>query len=120
MNNYALMLKEHNLKVTPQRLGILSTLGFAGHITIEDLYESVRKDFNSISVATLYKNINHMVEVKLLKEVKIPNSKSKYEILKHEHSHILCKKCYKLEDLELSLRSVIKDASIKSGYLFSH
>jgi Fur family peroxide stress response transcriptional regulator len=118
MNNYTLMLKEHNLKVTPQRLGILSLLGSMGHVSIEDLYSCIRIDFNSISIATLYKNINHMVEVNLIKEVKIPNNKSKYEILKEKHSHMICKKCYKLEDLKLSLDSLIGDASKMSGYLF--
>jgi Fur family peroxide stress response transcriptional regulator len=118
MNDYTLMLKEHNLKVTPQRLGILSIVGSMGHISIEDLYSMIRKDFNSISIATLYKNINYMAEVNILKELKIPNSKSKYEIVKHEHSHMLCKKCYRVEDLELSLHTVMEDASIKSGYLF--
>lgn len=118
MNNYMLLLKEHNLKVTPQRLGILAIVGNAGHISIEDLYTYIRKDFNSISLATLYKNISFMVEVSLLKEIKVPNHKSKYEIVKNEHSHMLCKKCYKIEDLELSLHSLVQDASKRSGYLF--
>lgn len=118
MNDYELLLRTHNLKVTPQRVGILSVLGEIGHISIEELFTIIRKDFRSISIATLYKNINFMVEVNILKEVKVPNSKSKYEILKDEHSHMVCKKCEKLEDLELCLNSVIKDASSKSGYLF--
>lgn len=118
MKNYELLLKEHNLKVTPQRLGILSILGDTGHISIEELFTNIREDFSSISIATLYKNINFMVEVNILKEVKVPNSKSKYEIVKEEHSHMICKKCEKLEDLQLPLDSVISDASTKSGYIF--
>lgn len=118
MNNYELLLRTHNLKVTPQRLGILSVLGEIGHISIEELFTIIRKDFRSISIATLYKNINYMLEVNILKEVKVPNGKAKYEILKDEHSHMICKKCEKLEDLELCLNSVIKDASSKSGYIF--
>lgn len=118
MKNYIHILKNHNLKVTPQRLGMLSIIGDRGHVSIEDLYTDIRKDFSSISVATLYKNINFMIEVNLLKEIKIPNSKSKYEIVKEEHSHMVCKQCFKLEDLELSLNSIVNSASKKSGYLF--
>lgn len=118
MKDYIHILKDHNLKVTPQRLGILSIIGSSGHISIEDLYVQIRRDFSSISIATLYKNINLMIEVNLLKEIKIPNSKSKYEIVKEEHSHMVCKKCFKLEDLELSLESFVYSASKKSGYLF--
>jgi len=118
MNDYIQKLKEHNLKVTPQRLGILSLIEKSGHISIDELYVAVRKDFSTISLATLYKNIHFMVEVNLLKEVKIPNGKSKYEIVKEEHSHMICKQCSKLEDLQLSLQSIIQTASQKSGYLF--
>jgi len=118
MKDHTQILKEHNLKVTPQRLGILSLIQNSGHISIEDLYTQIRKDFNSISIATLYKNINLMIEVDLLKEIKIPNSKSKYEIVKEEHSHMVCKHCLKLEDLKLSLNDLIYSASQKSGYLF--
>ncbi len=118
MKNYEQMLREHNLKVTPQRLGILSILEDTGHISIEELFTFIRKDFSSISIATLYKNINFMLEVNILKEVKIPNSKSKYEILKDEHSHMVCRKCQKLEDITLCLDGVIEHASEKSGYSF--
>lgn len=118
MNDYIQKLKEHNLKVTPQRLGIFSLIQMSGHISIEELYVALRKDFSTISLATLYKNIHSMVEVNLLKEVKIPNGKSKYEIIKKEHSHMICKQCSKLEDLELPLEEVIHTASQKSGYLF--
>ncbi|MCK9472161.1 Fur family transcriptional regulator [Sulfurimonas sp.] len=118
MKNYELILKEHSLKVTPQRLGMLSIIDYVGHITIEELFANIRKDFCSISIATLYKNINSMVEVKILKEIKISNSKSKYEILKNEHSHMVCKKCEKLEDLNLCLDITIENASKKSGYIF--
>lgn len=118
MNYYETLLREHNLKVTPQRLGILSILDRTGHSSIEELFLMIRKDFRSISVATLYKNIGLMLDVNILKEVKIPSTKSKYEILKEEHSHMVCKKCEKLEDITLALDNMIDDASKKSGYLF--
>ncbi len=118
MKDYTDILREYDLKVTPQRLVILSLIGSSGHISIEDLYAHIKKDFSSISIATLYKNINLMADVNLLKEIKIPNGKSRFEIVKHEHSHMLCKKCFKLEDLELSLNGFIDSASQKSGYLF--
>ncbi|OHE05382.1 MAG: hypothetical protein A2513_11160 [Sulfurimonas sp. RIFOXYD12_FULL_33_39] len=118
MKNYELLLREHNLKVTPQRIGILSVLGDMGHVSIEELFTIIRKDFYSISIATLYKNISFMMEVNLLKEVKVPNGKSKYEILKDEHSHMICKKCEKLEDVKVCLDSIVKNISEKSGYMF--
>lgn len=119
MKTYELLLKEHQLKVTPQRVGILNIIAHTGHISVEDLFESVRKTFSNISLSTLYKNINAMMEVSLLKEVKIPHAKSKFEIIKSEHSHVLCENCGKLEDIVLELQNVVQKAIDSSGYKLS-
>jgi len=104
--NYELLLRERYLKVTPQRLGILNLLHAHGHISVEDLYQKIQKQFSSISLATLYKNINAMIETSLLKEVKIPNMKSKYEIVKTPHAHLICDTCGSLEDLEMNMNEL--------------
>ncbi len=114
--NYELLLRERNMKVTPQRLGILTLMYDYGHISIEDLYEKIRKQFSSISLATLYKNVNAMVSVSLLKEVKVPNMKSKYEIVKTPHAHLLCESCGALEDLQINMDEVSHLLESKSDF----
>jgi Fur family peroxide stress response transcriptional regulator len=114
--NYELLLRERNLKVTPQRLGILTLLNDFGHISVEDLYQKIQKQFTSISLATLYKNINAMIETSLLKEVKIPNMKSKYEIIKQPHAHLLCQSCGSLEDFEMDMNDINTLLSSKSRF----
>lgn len=114
--NYETLLREHSLKVTPQRLGILSIMHANGHINIEELFIHIKKKFASISLATLYKNINAMLNNKLISEVKIPNMKAKYEISKAPHIHMLCKSCHEFIDLELDLSDLVATASLKSHY----
>jgi Fur family peroxide stress response transcriptional regulator len=114
--NYETLLREHSLKVTPQRLGILSIMDARGHINIEELFIHIKKRFASISLATLYKNINAMLDNKLISEVKIPNMKAKYEISKAPHIHMLCTSCHAFIDLELDLNDLVATASLKSNY----
>ncbi len=114
--NYELLLRERNMKVTPQRIGILDIMYEDGHISIEDLYEKIKKNFSSISLATLYKNVNAMILVSLLKEVKIPNMKSKYEIVKTPHAHLLCESCESLEDIELDMDEINNLLSSKNSF----
>lgn len=115
--NYETLLREHNLKVTPQRLGMLSIMHANGHINVEDLFIHIKKKFSTISLATLYKNINAMLENRLISEVKIPNMKAKYEISKTPHIHMLCKSCHAFIDLELDLNDLVAAASAKSNYV---
>ena len=116
MNNYTEILRQHNLKATPQRLEITNALYLNGHMNIERLYDVMLKKFNSISLATIYKNINLMLEASFIQEVKIPNSKSVYELTKDTHSHIICDTCGEIMDIELDLDSVISNAAQTSNY----
>jgi len=116
MNNYTEILRAHNLKATPQRLEIAHALGVNGHMSIESLYETMLNKFNSISLATIYKNINLMLESHFIQEVKIPNTKSVYELTKEAHSHLVCQECGAVEDIELELSSILQLASSKSNF----
>jgi len=111
MINYTNNLREHNLKATPQRLAITDILYTKGHISVEVLYEMMLKKFNSISLATIYKNINLMIENSFIQEVKIPNAKSVYELTKEEHSHLVCQKCNEVLDIKIDLDSIVTQTS---------
>ncbi len=103
MEDYNLMLRGHNLKATPQRIAILESIHDYGHITIDKLYEEIKKKFKSISLATIYKNINAMTKNMLLFEVKLPNEKAVYEIVKEKHSHLVCKNCGVVIDIDFNI-----------------
>ena len=110
------LLKEHRLKVTPQRLKIVSMIERHGHINIEDLYREMLKEFPSVSLATIYKNINQMIESGLVQEVKLPAAKSVFEIVKEPHLHMVCDRCHKVEDVIVGTDIVIREAEKASGY----
>ncbi len=109
-------LKHYHLKATPQRIAIIQLMNDAGHINIDELYQSIRKKFSSISLATLYKNVNTMLEVSLIREVKIPGQKTKYEIQKDSHAHVMCKSCGELKDIEYDPVSILQKSMEMSHY----
>lgn len=116
MMNSSMLLKEYDLKVTPQRVAIVDELYHHGHMSIDDLYKNLLKKFPSISLATIYKNVNAMVEKIFLNEVKIPDAKSVYELIKEDHSHLVCTSCGKIEDIILDT-SVLQNALVgKSNF----
>ena len=58
MKNLHSILKKTPLKSTPQRLAILNTIQKNGHICVEDMFKELKPQFPSLSLATIYKNIN--------------------------------------------------------------
>jgi len=100
MTDYAALLKECGLKATFQRMHILESIEKHGHMAIDAIYDEVVKLHPSLSLATVYKNIILMVESAVLVEVPIENQKSKYELAKADHIHLVCTECGEVEDRE--------------------
>ncbi len=67
------ILKQNNLKITPQRMAILKEIEKNGHISIEEIYENIKETHPSMSLATIYKNLTSMQEARIIVEVKLPN-----------------------------------------------
>lgn len=116
MENYTTLLKQYDLKVTPQRIAIVEELYKNGHMNIDELYRNLLSKFPSISLATIYKNINSMVEKLFLSEVKIPESKSVYELTKTEHAHMVCSSCGSICDIMLDVSSIVHEASTLTDF----
>ena len=116
MKKYIEILKNNQIKVTPQRLAIVSLMEVHGHISVREIYEKIKKSFPSLSLATVYKNINTMLESNFIKELKIVGSESKYELTKEAHSHLICNNCGAVEDLFLAVDYIKDEALSKSSY----
>jgi len=102
MTHYAQMLKAHALKATFQRMTILAAIEERGHLNVDEIYAIVRESHPTLSLATVYKNIITMVEKGVLVEVPISGHKSKYEIRKHAHVHLICRECGAVMDQDLN------------------
>ncbi len=94
------LLKQHDLKATPQRLCVLKILKKHEHPTIDELYAQVKSEYPSISLATVYKNLNTLQEQGLVVEVNVPNQKAYYDIYEEPHMHMICSNCGKISDLK--------------------
>ena len=81
MTDFLYLLKSKELKATPQRLSVLKELEKKNHPTIEQLYEALREDNPSMSLATVYKNIATLKEKGVVIEVNVSDGKMRYDIV---------------------------------------
>ena len=109
------LLKNHELKATTQRLCILDTLQECGHATLEDIQKIIHEKHPTLSLSTIYRNLNDMIQKDIVSEVKLVNKKDYYEISKDRHIHLVCKECGKIEDLMLEAKELIKEIERTTG-----
>lgn len=113
---YDKILREKDLKVTPQRIFILEEIRKMGHASVEDLHERVKDVYSSVSLATIYKNIHLLVEEDILTEVPVHGRKPVYEINTGDHVHVTCPYCGNVEDLmDMDTEPFLKEAQKQSG-----
>jgi Fur family ferric uptake transcriptional regulator/Fur family peroxide stress response transcriptional regulator len=121
MRDYITLLKENDLKATIQRTSILESIDRAGHINVDDIYEDVKKQYPTLSLATIYKNIIVMQENNVIVEVPMNGEKSKYELKKEEHMHLICQNCGHIMDTEISQQTketlIIENFTLNSSQI---
>jgi Fur family peroxide stress response transcriptional regulator len=117
-------LKERELRITPQRLAILRILAVsAGHPSVEQIYEKVRVDFPTTSLATVYKNIALLKELGEALELGFPDGSNRYDGNNpYPHPHLVCLRCKKIIDPDLaSLAEVTDELGKETGFrIVSH
>ncbi len=89
-------IKEKGLRNTRQREAILDAfLSADKHITVEELFNLVKRKNPEIGYATVDRNLKLMCGCGLADEIKIGRQKTRYEqkIGQEHHDHLICIKC---------------------------
>jgi Fur family transcriptional regulator, peroxide stress response regulator len=106
----AAILKEHGLRVTPQRIQVLQTfIMLEGHPAIEDLH----RELPDMSVATIYNNVRLFVKMNILNELPYGDGLSRYELYKTNHYHVICEQCGYIVDYEFPGLKEVEDLAAR-------
>jgi Fur family peroxide stress response transcriptional regulator len=104
-------LQEKGLKVTPQRVAIYDAIvKLNNHPTAENVIEYIKAYHPNISVGTVYKVLDSLVENNLLKKVKTEKDIMRYDAVLSNHHHLYCAETDRIEDYEdEKLNAIIND-----------
>ncbi len=112
-------LKAHDFRLTPQRLAVLKVLAASeGHPTVERIYETVRAEFPTTSIATIYKTVNLLKQLNEVLELGFPDGSNRYDGNKpYPHPHVICTKCKQIIDPDLgSLKDLTTEVIQETGF----
>jgi len=87
------------VRTTLQRQKILEYLkSVRTHPTAETIYLNVKKDLPSLTLATVYRNLNLLFQLGKIKRLEI-NSEFRFDAHTKPHQHLVCKTCGSISDL---------------------
>lgn len=112
-------LKSTGVRMTPQRYAILAYLLDSNcHPSADEIYKALGDRFPNMSVATIYNNLKLFKDAGLVRELTFGDAASRFDAKMHDHYHITCTVCGKIEDFEYpQLFEVEKTAAAKTGFI---
>lgn len=86
--------------MTKQRAAIIKVMrDNCGHFTAEEIFELARGEYPSIVRATIYNNLNNMVEEGLIRRICQSGQPDRFDRNPAPHEHIICTACGKVVDV---------------------
>ena len=103
-------LKFFDLKSTNQRITIYEAIyGMKNHPSAELVYEKIKEDNPTITLATVYNTLETFSKSGLINKISSSNGKLRYDPNTHLHNHIYCTKTDDIYDFyDEELESLLK------------
>ena len=112
-------LKEREFRITPQRIAVLKILaGSQEHPSAETIYKTVKKDFPTTSLATIYKTVTLAKELGEVMELGFSDGSNRYDGYNpNPHPHLICVQCKKIVDPDLKdFQEITRKIATDSGF----
>ena len=109
-------LKGGGLKNTPARNAILGVFSTYCHPMNAELISNKLKK-SDINLVTIYRTLESLEEVGILKRVDLHKKATYYELSDRHHHHLICTKCGTVESFEMcDIRDLTRKALKGSGF----
>ena len=101
MGDWMSRMRDQGFRATPQRQLILEAIyESGGHTTPEEIYERVHAKASAVNLATIYRTVDFLRELRLITEMYI-SGKTYYEIAgEAPHHHLICRGCGYIEQID--------------------
>ena len=101
-------LRARTVRVTPQRLAIAeAVLNSTDHPTVRQIYERVRNNFPSMTLATIYSTLGVLERNGLIQELPFERM-SRYEPNMDPHVNLVCIGCENVMDADAGQEAVVR------------
>jgi Fur family peroxide stress response transcriptional regulator len=117
-NQLIAALKERDIRLTPQRVELVRLIAASeGHPSANQLFTKIKRQFPTMSHATVYKTLALLKEMNQVYEIDL-HTDSHYDGNRPQpHPHLICMKCNQIIDGEVSLdQESLRSLEQASGY----
>ena len=98
-------MRGHGSRWTAPRKAIVDLLSRTKqHMSAKDIYNALVRIYPGIGLTTIYRTLDLLEKMKLLKKISLATGENKYELIHnrddHHHHHLICTNCGKIIDYD--------------------
>ncbi|HXZ99419.1 MAG TPA: transcriptional repressor [Candidatus Binatia bacterium] len=116
-------IRAAGLRVTPQRLAVLTVLRSANgaHMSAEDVWLRLRRAGAAMDRSTVYRVLADLTEAALLEQVRLGDGVARFEIQEVAHHHAVCTRCGATTDVSIeAVRALATRLHRDTGFALGH
>lgn len=99
-------MKPPQQRMTRQRSVILDTLmSMRSHPTADELYDMVRRQLPSVSLGTIYRNLDVLARSGRVRKLEAGGSQARFDAELEPHHHVRCGACGRVDDVAITQES---------------
>jgi len=96
LDKFKNILKKENLKLTKQRLAVLSNVvNNSGHRECDEIFDQIKSQGENVSRATVYRTVGILEKYSFLRKLELGDGRARYEYKfgQGHHDHMVCIEC---------------------------
>lgn len=98
------LLRQHGLQVTAQRLAVLRAVARTPHGTADAIDKVVRAELGAISRQAVYDALGVLTDKGIIRRIQPAGSPARYEDRAGDnHHHLICRSCGRTEDVDCAV-----------------
>jgi Fur family ferric uptake transcriptional regulator len=113
-------IRSRGMRVTPERLALLEEIYRQhGHIDAEEIFAGLRASGQKVSRATVYRNLELLVECGLVQRQRLGRNRFLYEHVHagQNHDHLACRDCGRVvEFVSPSIQAMLNEICRAHGF----
>ena len=108
--------KENDMRYSKQRELVMQTVqNLCDHPTAEEIYDAAARECPGLSLGTVYRNLNSLVDAGRVRRVSIPGKADRFDHTLPWHSHLYCTVCGGVTDADVDEKQVMKLVKNQKG-----
>ena len=103
------------MRYSKQRELVMQTVqNLCDHPTAEEIYDAAVKECPGLSLGTVYRNLNSLVDAGRVRRVSIPGKADRFDHTLGDHAHAYCEVCGSVTDVLPQALPMLQEA-LKGG-----